>query len=133
MKTKKFIVLMLCVFILVSNIGLTFKVHYCMNSIASVSIDSQFTTSDSDKNCCDSVKKKSSCCKNKVFYFQKKTEQKETIPFAFNTDLTCIVNDWKPIIFSVETNFKSQNSSSYYCDAHAPPLFKLYHQFIFYA
>ncbi|MCF8322878.1 MAG: hypothetical protein K9I26_07055 [Flavobacterium sp.] len=132
MQIKKYISVLLAVFILVSNIGLAFKVHYCMDSIASVSL-AEIITLNSEENCCGVFEKKSSCCKDKVVHFQKKSEQKEVIPIDFLSDFTLLLEDWKPIFFSVTSNFKSQNSSSYYCDAHAPPLFKLYHQFIFYA
>lgn len=133
MKIKKYISVLLAIFILVSNIGLAFKVHYCMDTIASISLESQFQASSSEQNCCGIFEKKASCCKDKVFYFQKKSEQKEVIPIAFISDFTSFLDDWNPTFFSVISNFKSQNSFSYYCDAHAPPLFKLYHQFIFYA
>ena len=132
MQIKKYISVLLAFFILVSNIGLAFKVHYCMDSIASVSL-AEIITLNSEENCCGVFEKKSSCCKDKVVHFQKKSEQKEVIPIDFLSDFTLLLEDWKPIFFSVTSNFKSQNSSSYYCDAHAPPLFKLYHQFIFYA
>lgn len=133
MQTKKFIGVLLSIFILVSNIGLAFKVHYCMDAIASVSLATEIITVNSEENCCGVFEKKASCCKDKVVYFQKKSEQKEVIPITFLSDFTLLLEDWKTIFFSARSNFKSQNSSSYYCDAHAPPLFKLHHQFIFYA
>ncbi len=133
MKFKKYISVLLAVFILVSNIGLAFKVHYCMDAIASVSLASEIITVNSEENCCGVFEEESSCCKDKVVLFQKKSENVTFDTFSFLSDFTSFLEDWTPLFFSVNFNFKSQNSSSYYCDAHAPPLFKLYHQFIFYA
>jgi hypothetical protein len=133
MKIKKYISVLLAIFILVSNIGLAFKVHYCMDSIASISLESQFQTSSPEKKCCGVFEKKASCCKDKVFHFQKKSENTTLVINPFLPDFTLFFEECKPFLFSKKLNFKSQNSNSYYCNAHAPPLFKLYHQFIFYA
>jgi len=47
------------------------------------------------------------------------------VPFVLPVD--------KPIVFGETTPGQARNLPTYYCDAHAPPLFKLYHQYIFYA
>lgn len=133
MQIKKYISVLLAVFILVSNIGLAFKVHYCMDAIESVSLASEIITVNSEENCCGVFEKKSSCCKDKVVHFQKKSENVTFDTLSFLSDFNVFFENWTPLFFSVNFNFKSQNCFSYYCDAHAPPLFKLYHQFIFYA
>lgn len=133
MKIKKYISVLLAVFILVSNIGMALKVHYCRETIASISLESDFQTSSSEGNCCGIFEKKASCCTNKVFHFQKKSENVTFDTFSFFSDFTFTFEIGKPFVFSKNVVFKSENNSSYYCDAHAPPLFKLYHQFLFYA
>ena len=130
---KKQLSVLLSIFILVSNIGLAISVHYCNESVASVSLKSQFYTINSDQNCCGIVKKKSSCCHDKVFHFQKKSENVSFDFLTFSPDFIFYFE--QAITFYVRINklFKTENTSTYYCDAHAPPFFKLYHQFIFYA
>lgn len=134
MKIKKCTSLFLSFLLLVSNIGLAFNVHYCGNTIASVSLKTVFQSSNQEKSCCGIVEKKSSCCKDKQFKLQKKSDDSVVKTFSFQIGSPYIIApDWKPIIFSPVTIFSNKQISEYYCDAHAPPLFKLYSQYIFYA
>lgn len=130
---KKQICLFLAFFLLVSNVGLAFNVHYCGNKIASVSLKSNFTAANSEKNCCGVIEKKSSCCKDKVINFQKKSDNFIVKAFSFQVDSPFIVQEWNPIYFTECSIFKSNKITSYFCDANAPPLFKLYSQYVFYA
>ncbi|MFM9826000.1 HYC_CC_PP family protein [Flavobacterium sp.] len=130
---KKQLSVFLSIFILVSNLGLAFNVHYCNDAIASISLRSQFQYSSAEKNCCGSFKKKSSCCQDKVFHFQKKSENVSFDSLTFSPYFTFTVDNWNPFVFNENLIFKSEKTRPYYCDANAPPLFKLYHQFIFYA
>jgi hypothetical protein len=68
-----------------------------------------------------------------VVSFQKKLENVTINSISFQPDLNFLFEEWKPIVFSEFPNFESSQITSYYCDANAPPLFKLYHQYIFYA
>lgn len=131
---KKHISLFLAFFLLVSNVGLAFNVHYCGDKIASVTLKSNFTAANSEKNCCGINEKKDSCCKNKVVHFQKKSASFIVKAFSFQVDNPWVaVQDWSPILFSSNINFRSNKITSYFCDANAPPLFKLYSQYVFYA
>ncbi len=130
---KKHISVLLTFFILVSNIGLAFNVHYCNDAIVSISLNTQFQNISSEENCCGVFEKKSSCCNDKVFHFQKKLENVSFDSVSFLADFTFTLVDWKPFVFSKNVFFKSDNNDTYCCEAHAPPLFKLYHQFLFYA
>ena len=86
------------IFILVSNVGLAFKVHYCMDAIASISLESLFQTSSSEKNCCGIFEKKASCCTDKVFHFQKKSENTTLVSNSFLPDFTLFFEEWKPFL-----------------------------------
>ncbi len=141
MKFKKHISLFLAFFLLVSNVGFAVDVHYCGGEIASVkpvfwkTIESQNTV---EKSCCppkpsNIVEENGGCCKDKVVSFQKKLENVTINSISFQPDLNFLFEEWKPIVFSEFPNFESSQITSYYCDANAPPLFKLYHQYIFYA
>lgn len=133
MNFKKHISILLAFFLLVSNSGLAFNVHYCGDEIASISLRTPVSSQNTEKDCCGIIEKKSRCCKDKVFHFQKKSDNLILKAFAFNSDFAVLIDEWNPIVFSAKPNFKSRLVNSYFCDAHAPPLFKLYHQYIFYA
>lgn len=133
MNFRKQICSLLAVLLLVSNIGFAFNVHYCGDEIAYVSLKSTFSSNNTEKNCCGIVEEKSHCCKDKVFHFQKKSESSTFNVFTFNSDILFFNQKWKPFIITFALNFKRNSTASYFCDANAPPFFKLYSQYIFYA
>ncbi|MBF2708804.1 HYC_CC_PP family protein [Flavobacterium soyangense] len=141
MRFKKHISLSLAFFLLVSNVGFALDVHYCRGKVASVrpvywkNIESPEAVKD---NCCGSnaavlVEKKDSCCKDKMVHFQKKSENVTLNSSFFQPDFNFLFEEWSPIVYSEISNIEFNRITSYYCDANAPPLFKLYHQYIFYA
>lgn len=130
MNLKKCTGVFLAFLLLVSNIGFAFDVHYCGGKIASVSLS---TTVSPEKKCCGDKEKKSSCCKDKVFKFEKKSDDATFKTFFFQFAFPAIIQEYKPIAFLSVPNFKSNQIISYYADANAPPLFKLYNQYIFYS
>ncbi len=132
MNIKKCTSLFLAFLLLVSNVGMAFKVHYCAGEIASVSLESQQQIKE--KGCCEKiVSKKDSCCKDKVFHFEKKSDNAIVKIFFFELNAPFLIQEWQPVVFSLTANFKITPVATYYCDANAPPLFKLYSQYIFYA
>lgn len=137
MKFKKHITFFLAFFLLVSNVGFAFDVHYCGDRVASIQPVYWKTGEASvsvEKGCCEKkVKKKESCCKNKVVHFQKKSDNVTTKAFSLNAVFTFVIAQCNPIVFSPKSNFKRVGNTSFYCDSHAPPLFKLYNQYLFYA
>ncbi|MFV5698537.1 HYC_CC_PP family protein [Flavobacterium sp. ZT3R17] len=137
MRFKKHISIILAFFLLVSNVGLAFDVHYCGEKVASIQpfyLKSGEVLNSVEKGCCEKkVSKKDSCCKNKVVHFQKKSDNVLIKAFSLNADIPFLIKEWNPIVFSKVTVFKNFENNSYYCDAHSPPLFKLYSQYIFYA
>lgn len=132
MKLRKCTGLFLAFLLLVSNIGFAFDVHYCGGKIASVSLNTTVSASP-EKKCCGVSEKKSSCCKDKVVRFEKKSDNATFKIFFFQLDFPAVIQDYKPITFLAIPNFKSNQITSYYSDANAPPLFKLYNQYIFYS
>jgi hypothetical protein len=130
---KKHISLLLVFFLLVSNIGLAFDVHYCGGEVASVALKTGFESENFEKNCCGTVEEKVACCKDKVVHFQKKSDNLLLKVFSLAIDVPFLCEQWEPITFVSVVNFKSKIVSSYYYQTHAPPLFKLYNQYIFYA
>lgn len=132
MNIKKCTSLFLAFLLLVSNVGMAFNVHYCAGEIASVSLESQHQIKE--KGCCEKiVSKKDSCCKDKIFHFEKKSDNAIVKVFFFELNAPFLIQEWQPVVLSLTANFKITPVATYYCDANAPPLFKLYSQYIFYA
>lgn len=132
MNVKKCTGLFLAFLLLVSNIGFAFDVHYCGGEIASVSLNTSVTAAP-EKSCCGSTEKKSSCCKDKVVHIEKKSDNATFKIFFFQIAFPAVIQEYQPIAFLSVPNFKSNKIISYYTDANAPPLFKLYNQYIFYS
>jgi hypothetical protein len=134
MQFKKHICLLLAFLILGSNVGLAFNIHYCGGKIASVSLSLPSVLSlQKDKDCClKKVVKKESCCKDKKIVLKEKADNQIVKSFSFQFDYVFLVPVYHPAVFSAVPNFKNNLSPAYYCDANAPPFYKLYSQYLLY-
>lgn len=139
MKIKKCTSLLLAVLVLVSNIGLAFNVHYCGGNIAGISAvygvesatDAQSVPEK--KSCCGKpISEKKSCCDNKVIKVKEKSDR-FCKTFSFQIDAPLLIQNWNPIVFAPVLETTHLQTIAYYCDAHAPPLYELYSQRLFYA
>jgi len=139
MKITKCTSLFLALLVLVSNIGLAFSVHYCGENIAGIS--SAYTLYESqndekatsDEACCSAkANEGKSCCKDKIVKIEKKSDIVVKV-FSFQLDAALLPDIWKPLVFQTDAAVPQNKLTSYYCDAHAPPLYQLYSQYIFYA
>lgn len=139
MKFKKHISILTALLILVSNSGLAFSVHYCEGKIASVS--SVFSKEEAcqmqvveEETCCAKPEKThKSCCSDKKVDLKSKTEKIiiKTISLDFEP---AFFSEYKNHIFAETITAKSVNDEvAFYCDSNAPPLYKLYCQYTFYA
>ncbi|MGH2664900.1 HYC_CC_PP family protein [Flavobacterium sp.] len=131
MKINKHIAILLTMLILVSNVGLAFNVHYCGDKIASVSFVS--LKDASEKDCCGKAEKKSPCCKDKKIKLEKKADNSVVKTFSFQLEIPFASFDWKPVACLDSVCFKSNQITAFYCNSNAPPLYKLYSQYLFYA
>ncbi|MBF4472005.1 MULTISPECIES: HYC_CC_PP family protein [Flavobacterium] len=134
MKFKKHISIFLAVLLLVSNAGLAFNVHYCGGKISAVSLNSPLPSLKSEKGCCGEkiADKKDKCCKDKKIVFQKKADNGVVKSFSFQFDYAFVIPETHSFVFTAADNFKNNTALTYYCDANAPPLFKLYSQYLLY-
>jgi len=130
MNFKKYTNVLLVFFLLVSNLGMSFNVHYCEDEIASVSINTATNSHEVEKDCCGIIEKKSKCCKNKIIKSNEKFDQITTK--SFSVDYNIVNNEWKPLVFKNAFNFQQKASISYYCNANSPPLYLLYSQYSVY-
>jgi len=132
-KIKKPISLFLAVLLLISNMGLAFNVHYCGEQIASISLNSVNASRQFEKCCLINEIKKENCCKDKVVNFQKKIDNSILKVFSSTAPFYFLINEKQQFICLASKNFKRFHTTSYFFDSNAPPFFKLYRQYIFYA
>lgn len=138
MAFKKYTSVLLAFYLLVSSTGLAFNVHYCGDTIASVS--SVFITEEpcvmdvhpEEKSCCAaSLENHDGCCSDEII--QADLDDSIISHFSFNFDYFSIVPNVELPIFWNEPIKISTQCLTYYCDANAPPLYQLHSQFLFYA
>lgn len=132
MKFHKLVSLFLAFFLLLSNIGLAVNVHYCGGEIASVSFNTISNSNTAEDSCCGVLEQESHCCKDKVVYFQKKTQQATVFTFQLENVGIFVVEQWQAILSKFSVFTECNSVTKYAFQSHAPPLFKLYSQYIFY-
>lgn len=141
MKIKKHISLFLAFFLLVSHVGFAIDVHYCGGGIASVKpiFWKKFESKNTlEESCCppkspNNLQGNSSCCKDKIMSFEKKFENDIVNSISFKPNFNFLIENWQSFVCSKLQHFESNKTTCYYCDVNAPPRFKLYHQYVFYA
>lgn len=140
MKINKHISILIAFLILVSNVGFAINVHYCKDKISSVTLAYKIEDScdnhhkESEKKCCAaSGESHESCCTDDIVKLQDNTDN--VIVKSFQLDLAqfCTINEWKSLISFTEAYRIKRDIPSFYWETNAPPLFKLYCSYIFYA
>ncbi|MFY7730234.1 MAG: HYC_CC_PP family protein [Flavobacterium sp.] len=142
MKLKRYISTLLSALILFANIGLVLNVHYCHGRVSSVSLSYKakehcsIPKQQHKKTCCAKAVKveKKSCCKHNVLKIQDNTDK--TIVKSLQLDLGVFyVSELysNPAPARVAVNRVPQNAPAFYVETHAPPRYKLYCQYVFYA
>lgn len=135
---KKQISILIALLVLVSNSGLAFNVHYCEGKIASISsIFSQEEVCEKpvvvEKTCCAKPETThESCCSDKKIDLKNKTEKIiiKTISLDFEPAFFTIYKDTAFLSSTIECT--TDENAAFYCEANAPPLYKLYCQLTFY-
>ena len=135
MNFRKHISIVLASLVLLAKLGLSFAVHYCKDEIASVSFQYQEDEPcvEDVKSCCAKEDSHDSCCSNKLIKVEKKTDDILVKTLQLDLEPTVFVADWKPNFIAFESENIVSNEVAYYSDSHAPPLYKLYCQLVFYA
>lgn len=135
MNLKKHISIVLASLILLVNLGLSFSVHYCKDKIAGVSFYHQETEPCVEKaaSCCAKNSSHEHCCSNKEVKVEKKTDEILIKSIQFHFDQVVLNVDWNSNFNTFLGVANSFSEIAYYCNANAPPLYKLFCQFILYA
>jgi hypothetical protein len=134
MQIKKHISFILAFLILFSNIGLAINVHFCKDKLAAIS--SVFAKEEvcemnieATSTCCAKEISHKKCCSDKEVTIKDQSEKQvvKNDKICFNTDF--VFSEIETTHFtSINLVLTSQNTD-YYCDANAPPFYKLYCQF----
>lgn len=130
---KKHFGILIAFFILLSQTGLAFSVHFCNSNIASITLHSAATTYQNAENCCAEVAKESKCCHNKIIKSVEKSDSIFVKIVHFAPECAAIFHNWLPVILKSNIVYSTASTSTYYCDLNAPPIFKLYCQYVLYA
>ena len=135
MNFRKHISIVLAALILLANLGLSFVVHYCKDEIASVSFQYQEDEPcvEEAKSCCAKEDSHDSCCSNKLIKVEKKTDDILVKNFQLDLEQAVFSTNWNPYVVTFSPIAITSNELAFYCDSHAPPLYKLYCQLVFYA
>ncbi|WP_430615041.1 HYC_CC_PP family protein [Flavobacterium sp. JP2137] len=145
MYNKKWISFLFLLTLLFSNVGLAVNIHYCRGQVEKTSLIYTHDHSDSsckmldhqkqEKDCCENpeIKKDSDCCQDQVVS-QQFTDKNFVKAFPFQFDLYLIPAPWTPLDSLVYIPQEGVSTDLlFYCDSNAPPLFKLYCQYLLYA
>jgi hypothetical protein len=135
MQFRKSTSILLAIFILFSNLGLAFNVHYCEDRIASISLNTITSEPclEDVKSCCATQPSHDECCSNKVIKAENKHD--DFWSKSFKLDFQQIYLFEKPFFLAKENllSFSKKEVPSFYCDSNAPPFYKLYCQLVLYA
>ena len=97
---NKGIGLILSFLIFISNTGLAFNVHYCGNEVSSISLKTNFSDNNNfEKDCCGVNEKKSHCCNDKIFHFQKNLANAIVKSFSHSFNSFGLIQEYKPSVF----------------------------------
>ena len=142
MQFKKHIGTLLSALILFSNIGLALNVHYCHGSVSGVTLSYKedscgMAKAKEEKSCCAKAKvaAQKKCCKSHVVKLEDKTAK--TLVKSLQLDLAAFYvavphNYNLQFLNGPAVKYKKENPS-FYADSNAPPLYKLYCQYVLYA
>lgn len=142
MQIKKYISTLLTMLILVSSMGLALNVHYCHGKVSSINFAYRKAEpcnghKDEKKAHACGVEKDShkKCCKDDLVKL-KDTKSDNILSKSLQLDLGafCLSEEWNPnTLYLTTASIVTKDTPSFYCESNAPPLYRLYCQYIFYA
>lgn len=129
--------------LLFSNLGLAINIHYCGSEIEKIDLGYASTElcslDTNEKSCCKQNGKtrvdetKRDCCKDEII--KQKTDDVVVKVFKLHylaDFVTPVLSRFQPFVVT-EVSLPKKVNVSLYCATNAPPLYKLYNQYLFYA
>lgn len=135
MKIQKHISILLASFVLMANLGYTFTVHYCNDTIASISLAANFEEPCNEpiSSCCAKADSHDDCCSNKTIQVEKKNDNFFSKSFSLDIQSSAILTN-NLVNFIIQNEIPtSVLFASFYSESNGPPLYQLYSQYTFYA
>ncbi|MBA5793352.1 hypothetical protein H1R17_02825 [Flavobacterium sp. xlx-214] len=129
----------LVVALLFANIGLAVNIHYCGNAIEKIEIgyasSIQCEEESHEKACCNEKKEttEDACCKDEII--KQKTDDVVVKVFQvqqFSSFISPTIYKLQPLVIS-SVKLPKKLDVAFYCESNAPPLYKLYNQYLLYA
>lgn len=140
MNYRKYISIFIALFILVVNSSATLVFHSCHDEIAYVSLgyhDSSLHDGTDENTCCIPVaeeidKATDSCCSNQEIKIDKKVDYSLVDQLKIIFEASSFLINTNNFSLKITPTLK-QEGIEYTYNSHAPPFYKLYSKFIFYA
>jgi hypothetical protein len=136
MKCKQTIAICIAFLVLLANSNTNFVLHFCGNSIAYVSlkVKSVSVTDTKVEDCCIVAEEQddNGCCSDTKIKLEKKIDY-QIDGLSFLSFITVGFPEFTTNIFSFLPSIPKRSQPEYFCDIHAPPKYKAFHQLIFYA
>jgi len=135
MKFKKHISILLAFVVFMANIGYSFTVHYCNDTIASISLKSAFEEPCIEEiaSCCALENNHDKCCSDKVIKVEKKTDNFIAKHFKIGFDSIVFLEKNSFELLKRQVFYTKKETVAFYCDSNAPPIYKLNCQLVLYA
>lgn len=129
---------LLAIALLFSNLGLAVNIHYCGTEIEKVDFGYAATINCAEdtheKACCkEKNETEKDCCKNETI--NQKTDVVVIKVFSsqqFTDFITPVVYKFQPLVIS-KSSLPKKINVTFRCESNAPPLYKLYSQYLLYA
>lgn len=135
---RKIVSIWLVIIILFSNSGWAFSLHFCKERLASISIESIYTSENQDAcvslstDCCSDTDIHDKCCESD--FFESSSSDSNIVTKVFQWQLIPFIVEKIQFAFDYLTASKSKKKIvGFYIDSNAPPLYCLYCQLVFYA
>lgn len=128
----------LVVAVLFSNLGMALNIHYCGEKIEKVVVgyaSSINCAGDShEDSCCDEMDDSDEdCCTNEIIKQKTNESVVKVIQLQLSTDFVApVIYKFTPVVVT-EVTLPKQLDIAFNFKSNAPPLYKLYHQYLLYA
>ncbi|MDO4782375.1 MAG: hypothetical protein Q4A09_04050 [Capnocytophaga felis] len=138
MVIRKFTNILLAILILFSNSGWALSFHYCKDELYSISIsytevsEQESDSCNLDGGCCGTKDDHSDCCDNQTFESSKSDNNLISNTFELNL-FSFVLSETSYNFDNISILKSNRNIPAFYIDLNAPPLYKLFCQFVFYA
>lgn len=135
---KKAISILLTFLILFANSGWALAFHYCKEELVAISLNypsdfQEVGECQKEKSCCEETDDHQECCDNQQVEVKSSDNKLVTKVFELNLSAFTLVQEAVFSFEEINSEKSKRNTPAFYADVNAPPLYKLYCQWVFYA